>query len=146
MQTTPRPLLGTAFLLVFLLGEYESYSEFGPHIGFLEAFWVCSLSMLLASLGCFASNPNYLAVSVLSVFSGHTLWCLDSISLLFRGGEGFLGMADYSGINGVSVFSILGVSHHLWFIPSCIYILRQTKFELKPAHWVFSYAFVSLTR
>ena len=44
--------LGGFFMAFFFLGEYESCLEYGPVIGLLEAFWVCSFSMVLASFGC----------------------------------------------------------------------------------------------
>ena len=100
--------LGLIFITFFVLGEYESYLEYGPYISFLEAFWVCSFGMVLASLGCVLGRPSFVATAMISVSTGHTVWMLDSFTLLFNGArEGSLGIADYGGIKGVTVISFL---------------------------------------
>ncbi|GMI00149.1 hypothetical protein TrLO_g11691 [Triparma laevis f. longispina] len=146
----PLPLLSLSLLLVFLLGTYESYLQYGPLISLLETLWVCSLSILSASLSTYFLNPDLLAVTVINTFTGHSLWCLDTVSLLinkllYNSNEGFLNMADYGGLNGITLWSFLAVSHHLWFIPTTIYTLRtHFHFHLKFKHWLYSYAFVSI--
>ena len=46
---------------------------------------------------------------MVSVSTGHSLWIADSFTLLFNGGrEGSFGMADYGGVDGVTLISFLG--------------------------------------
>jgi len=139
------PWLGIFFLCFFLLGEYESMVEYGPVIGILEAFWVCSFSMVLASFGCSAGRPNWVATAMISVSTGHTLWIVDSFTLLFNGSRlGSLGVADYGGVDGVTLSSFLAVSHHLWFMAACARHLRGVRTQLTLGHFASSYVWVSL--
>lgn len=112
-----------------------------------EGLWVCSLALPLASLGIVLKRYHLVAAAVSSVLTGHIIWFVDTLIMIslrdFRRTDNTLGIADYGDASGkITPFSFWCETHHIWFIPTTLWILYQTKTKYRPQEVAHGYVWV----
>jgi hypothetical protein len=103
-----------------------------------EGLWVCSMALPLASVGILTQRYHLIAAALASILAGHVIWAFDTCLMLSHGDltrtVRTLGIADYVNADGkITVLSVWSETHHLWFIPTSILLLRltETPFRLR---------------
>jgi len=96
----------------------------GPH-SFLETIWACNQSMIMAATGMLTSRPLLVAAAVAAVAGDQIAWYADVIGYLASGGKKFpIGVAKYLTYpENRALSKRLTSSHHVWFIPLCLWVL-----------------------
>lgn len=101
-----------------------------------ELLSLCHWALLLAALGRALDRPALVGASIVAVAPAHLAWSLDTALMLLLHGSfgsvGPLGVADYHPTVGSltttepSLFwEILATSHHIWFLPCSLGLLRR---------------------
>ena len=135
-------------------------------MGSYEGLWVCSASMFLAAAGLLVDSPNCVGAALVAVSTGHILWSADSFFMVYGNSyamyknymngnanarlpgwssdAGLFAIADYNSVDGrhVSFGSVYVSSHHLWFIPLCIWWMRGREYKLSLKHLLYSIVWV----
>lgn len=109
----------TAILFISrFLAERNIYLD---QITVYDMFWQCNVSLVLASIGALLGKKDIVSAAVVSVSLDQTLWWVDIFTYIltkkFR-----VGVAKYLIWPETSWIKILTSSHHLWFIPACVYL------------------------
>jgi hypothetical protein len=136
------------FFLTYLIFMIASrYIDCGSYILY-ESVWCCNTGLLLASLAIFSGRPLLLSACITGVCCDQTLWYFDLIYRLIRGkGRYLVGVARYLEWPETSWSKKYLCTHHLWFLPLCLYCLN---FYLPPySFWlscVFTCASTGLCR
>jgi len=92
--------------------------------GFCDIFWLCQLSCLIASIGCFIHNADIITFTFGLVSAPHGLWVLDLL-LFFVLGHFPIGMSSYLLWPTTEKIEILTTLHHIWFVPLCFTVLYK---------------------
>ncbi|GMI24660.1 hypothetical protein TrCOL_g10370 [Triparma columacea] len=129
-------LVGILFFLHYLYCEHLLLYDYGPTIGLYQGLWICSLSLLLAGLGLILGYPKLVSTSLVAVATGHFLWTIDSIYMLYNWdiGKTIFDIGDYGGVGRQVTFATVWTNlHHIWFMPICVYYLRSIGRRLTPS-------------
>lgn len=91
-------------------------------------FWQCNVSLVIASIGAILGKNEIVSASVISVALDQTLWWVDVLTYIltrkFR-----VGVAKYLIWPETTWGKIVTSTHHLWFIPACVYLNDGISFE-----------------
>lgn len=110
------------FLLAYLLAILGlRLWEDGSHIMY-EMMWACNVGMLVASVGMITGRPRMVSGSITMVGLDQLVWYIDVICYLVLGKFKF-GVADYLLWPNTSKIKKITCTHHLWFIPLCMWYL-----------------------
>lgn len=141
----------TLLLAIFYICHYvmiimNRWSIIGV-MALYEGLWVCSLALPLASIGIISKQYHYVAAAVSSVLTGHIIWFADTLIMAslgdFKRTENTLGIADYGDANGnITLFSFWCETHHIWFIPTTLWILYQTDTKYRWREVAYGYVWV----
>jgi hypothetical protein len=112
-----------------------------------EGLWVCSLALPLSAIGLVLRRYEMVGAAVSSVLTGHVIWFIDTMIMVslgdFKRSDQTLGIADYGDANGdITVFSFWCETHHIWFIPSGLWILYQTGTKYRFKEVCYGYVWV----
>ena len=87
-----------------------------------EFLWACNISMILATIGIGTCRPILVGAAAVSVSVDQVLWYVDLLGFVLTRGEKFVvGVAKYLTWTQTSWARRLTSTHHLWFIPYCIW-------------------------
>ena len=128
--------VGILFFLHYIYCSHLLLYDYGPTIGLYQGLWICSLSLLLAGLGLILGYPKLVSTSLVAVATGHFLWTIDSIYMLYNWdiGKTIFDIGDYGGVGRQVTFATVWTNlHHIWFMPICIYYLRSIGRKLTPS-------------
>ena len=87
--------------------------------------WACNAGMALATVGIFSRRRVLVGAAVAVVSIDQCLWYVDCM-LKLTTGKFHVGVARYLERPGMPFVQKVTSWHHLWFLPLCIFYLRNT--------------------
>jgi hypothetical protein len=139
------------FVAVFLVfhtafAQLILWKEYGPQVGSYHGLWICSVSMLLSAVGMFVNSPACVGAALVAVSTGHFLWTLDSLYMLFTwSSQTIFQIANYNSVDGEPTReTVFTTSHHMWFIPLCVWWFRSQGLRLDASHLWWSAVWICL--
>ena len=150
--TTFEKLMSALFIFHIILMIVIEVNEFSLHIGLIHGLWICSLSLVLAAVGMSTCRPRLVACALVAVSTGHFLWTVDTVYMLFKFDStvDLFNIANYSNRKGTfAFFQVYTNSHHVWFMPLCILYLRSRNYFLslpdllRSALWICVISFLT---
>ncbi|GMI21200.1 hypothetical protein TrRE_jg4485 [Triparma retinervis] len=120
-------VVGFLFFVHYAYCEHLLIYDYGPVIGLYQGLWICSLSLLLAGAGMIIGYPPFVSTALVSVATGHFLWTLDTLYMLYKGSvnQTIFDIGDYGGVGRTVTFGTVWTNlHHVWFMPVCVSYLR----------------------
>jgi hypothetical protein len=99
------------------VADSKNYLE---QLSIYDMFWQCNVSLVLASIGSLIGKRDIVGACVASVALDQSLWWID-ISWYFITGKFPIGVSKYITWPETTWVKVFTSTHHLWFIPVCIY-------------------------
>ena len=99
----------------YIKGPEELYNQ----------LWACNAGMALATTGIITHRPVMVGAAVGVVAIDQVLWYFDCL-LRITTGKFRIGVAKYLDWPETPFIQKLFSWHHLWFLPMCLYYLRET--------------------
>jgi len=109
------------FAIYFLILAVFRTIQLGGHVPY-EMLWGCNVGMALVVVGVFTSRPLLLGAAVCTVAVDQFCWYFDVLTF-FVLGKCKVGVAKYLLWPETTWMTKLTSTHHLWFIPLCLYAL-----------------------
>ena len=91
-------------------------------------FWQCNVSLVLAGIGAALGKRDIVGAAVVSIALDQSMWWVDLTSYL-TAGKFIIGVAKYLTWKETSWTKVFTSTHHLWFIPLCIYLNEGLPWE-----------------
>lgn len=96
-----------------------------------EMFWQCNVSLVLAAIGSLLGKREIVGAAVASIALDQSMWWVDLTTYLVAG-KFSIGVAKYLTWKETTWTKALTSTHHLWFIPLCIYLNNGLPWESFP--------------
>ena len=126
------PLLGWCMIghFVFLMGRtfWNGTSE--------DLFWISHMGTLLGGLGALFRNRRLISMSLVSLFSHHLFWCIDTLGWLLTGNFPF-GTTGY--LENATLGGWLQSANHFFSVPF-LFLLAYWQNGVDKHAWVWSTA------
>ncbi|CAM9113023.1 unnamed protein product, partial [Discosporangium mesarthrocarpum] len=111
-----------------------------------EFVWACNIAMVLASYSLLTGRNLVAHAAMVAVSPDQLLWYIDIVGLLTTGTFP-VGVAKYIMWKDTSWTRIITTTHHLWFLPLCIYGLDGSRHTTSVRLGIFMWAIcVALSR
>lgn len=105
----------TTLMVFWRLYEHGAYVLY-------EILWACNVSLVLVVMGLYLSKPFLVGIAMVTVSGDQLLWYIDAISFVMQG-KFITGAMNYLTYPENRSFSkTFFATHHLWFLPLCLYI------------------------
>ena len=126
-------ILGTSVLFYLMILHSSRCFSLGLHyLG--EILWGCNVSLLLAGVGIATNRPLMVGIAVCIVAVDQLCWYIDVIGYLFTR-KFIVGVAKYMVQPTTTWVHFLTGTHHLWFIPLCIFWLTTHQGIPPGSYW-----------
>jgi len=91
---------------------------------FYDMLWACNISILLAIFGLARNSPVLIGTSLITIACDQLLWYADILSYVVTG-KFHIGVAKYLIWPETTISTKLTSTHHLWFIPLLVSVLKK---------------------
>ena len=123
---TAKQLFLSFFLFVYtvILFSTRVVTDSNRYLGQItiyEMFWQCNVALVIAAIGSLIGNKEIVGAAVASIALDQSMWWVDLATYL-TSGKFQIGVAKYLLWPETSWIKACTSTHHLWFIPLCIYL------------------------
>ncbi|CAD8056729.1 unnamed protein product [Paramecium sonneborni] len=123
-QTT-RNIIAIGFIFYVMLIIFARFGQAKFTI-FYELMWACNLSLFSSAYAFWKNKPLILAASMILVSIDQVLWYVDLLAFfLFKTWP--IGVAKYLTWPSTTKLRLLTSFHHIFYLPICLYFLRNQK-------------------
>eukprot|EP00164_Ancoracysta_twista_P000500 GFYU01000668.1.p1 GENE.GFYU01000668.1~~GFYU01000668.1.p1 ORF type:complete len:302 (+),score=69.08 GFYU01000668.1:44-907(+) len=119
--------------LVTMLGS--RLPQTGPN-GLYDFMWACNVAMVIAMTGLATDRPLMVSAAATSIAVDQFLWYVDCAAYL-TAGKWPIGVAKYLTWDDVPFIKKITATHHIWFMPFCLYYLKG-RGGVQPSAWSLS--------
>jgi len=113
------------FLLAYWIVMLGSRLTTQQSRAFYDMLWACNISILLAIYGLAKNSSLLIGTSLVTIACDQLLWYADILSYLIFG-KFYIGVAAYLIWPETTITTKLTSTHHLWFIPLLVSILKKS--------------------
>lgn len=119
------PSSSPVLILLYLFGMMTSRYVYNGVYTIYETMWGCNVAMFLAAFGIWTSRPLIIGMSACIVSGDQLCWYIDVVAyfLIRKCPIGVIKYLFYP--ENRSIPKRLFAAHHLWFLPLCLWHLKQ---------------------
>lgn len=137
LKTLSNTRVAGFIFLYYVVMALSRLSAYGSHT-LLELLWGCNVSMLQAVLGIATNQPLLVGSAVTTVAIDQSCWYVDLLGYALT--KKFpVGVAKYLVSPETGKVRFYTSFHHIWFIPTIIWILRNHG-GVRPGSWTVTCA------
>ncbi|KAI9912311.1 hypothetical protein PsorP6_005152 [Peronosclerospora sorghi] len=120
------PKVAMSLALYTTMLAISRFYEHGTYVLY-ELLWACNVSLVLVVVAIYFSKPYLVGVAMVTVSGDQLLWYIDTLSFILNGNF-VAGVMKYLTYPENRTFSKrFFASHHLWFLPLCLYLITPTQ-------------------